>query len=178
MKVNLPYILAIFAAVIFTWLLHEFTHWAVSQILGYETIMTLNGTHPVEDNYVGMRGIIVSAAGPLVTVIQAMIVYFYFKLITWNKYLYPFLFTAFYMRLLAAGMNVIHLNDEGRISEAWGLGTYTISIIVSILLFLMVLSAIRVYKITWKFQLVTILMIIFFSSVLILADQAWQIRIL
>jgi len=84
--------------VIFTWLIHEFAHWLTSELLGYKSIMQINGTFYAEgENPKDWHKIVVSAFGPFVTFLQGLIVFLYLKSRSWNKYLYPILFIAFYM---------------------------------------------------------------------------------
>ena len=178
-KITIKYIIAGIFAVIFTWIIHEFAHWLTSELFGYETIMKLNGTSTVTgENPTYMHKNIISASGPIVTIIQGLIIFLLLKSQNWNKYLYPFLFTAFYMRFLAGLMNFINPNDEGRISAFLEIGTFTLPIIVSGILFFMVYKTSRKYKLNWKFQLWTITIIMVASSVLILSDQYFRIRII
>ncbi len=178
-KITLKYVLAITGAVIFTWLIHEFSHWLASISLGYDSIMRLNSvSYLAGENPTEWHRIIVSAAGPIVTILQAIVAFLFLKSQKWNKYIYPLLFTAFYMRFVAAQMNLINPNDEGRISAFLGIGTYTLPMIVSVFLFLLVYAISRKYKLDWKFQLVTVLLVMISSSVLILSDQFFGIRIL
>jgi len=178
-KINGKYILAGIVAVIFTWIIHEFTHWFTSELFGYETIMRLNGTSPVEgENPTELQKAIISISAPIITILQALVVFIILKTRDWNKYLYPFLFTAFYMRFLAGIMNFINVNDEGRVSQYLGIGTFTLSIIVSGLLFYMVYKISKKYSLNWKFQLGTYLIILVVSSILILSDQFFGIKII
>ena len=178
-KINGKYILAGIVAVIFTWVIHEFTHWFTSELLGYETIMRLNGTSPVAgENPTELHMAIISISAPIVTILQGLVIFMILKTRDWNKYLYPFLFTAFYMRFLAGLMNFINVNDEGRVSQYLGIGTFTMTIIISGLLFYTVYKISKKYSLTWKFQLTTYLTVMFASSFLILYDQFFGFRIL
>lgn len=179
-KVSALYLVSIVFAVIFTWLLHEFAHWTVSEWLGYDTILSLNGTYPAAGEYdkAPWHYLAVSAAGPLITLLQAVAVFGHLRFNEWVKYLYPLLFTPFYMRLLAAIMNFINLNDEGRISVHFGLGTFTLPILVSAILLLTVFVTSRYHRLRPRLQVTTILTIMVVSSILILADQFFTIRIL
>ncbi len=178
-RISLKYILAGILAVVFTWTIHEFGHWLTSELLGYKSIMSLNGGSFVngENPTVNHKNII-SALGPIITIIQGFIAFLFLVSQNWNKYLYLFLFTAFYMRFLAGLMNFINLNDEGRISAFLGIGKFTISIIVSGLLFFMVYKISKKFRLNWKFQLWTTIIIMIASSILILSDQFFGIRIL
>jgi len=177
--INWPYLGLIFATVLGTWLIHEFAHWAMGEALGYSSTMRLNSTSfLVGEEPTAAERTIISAAGPLITIIQALVIFFILKARQWNKYLYPILFTAFYMRGLAGIMNLIQTNDEGRISEYLGLGTYTIPIMVGGLLFYWVIVISKRHKLSWQFQLSTTLLVILASSILILSDQFFKIQLI
>lgn len=178
-KITVKYILVGILAVFLTWIIHEFAHWLTSELLGYETIMRLNGTSAVQgENTTDLHKVIISISGPIVTILQGLIIFMLLKLKGWNKYLYPFLFIAFYMRFLAGLMNLIMANDEARVGQFLGIGTFTLSIIVSGLLFFMVYKTSIKYKLNWKFQLWSTIITMVTSSILILSDQFFGIRIL
>lgn len=177
-KITFKYILACLAAVIFTWFIPEFAHWFSSSLLGYEAMMYLNKVSPVDgQNHLAWHETLISAAGPIITIVQGALVFFFLKG-NWNKFLYPLLFTAFYMRFLAGVVNFNNPNDEGRISIYFELGLFTLPILVSALLFFMVYKISKKHQLNWKFQTATTFAVIVFSSILIIADQFLQIRIL
>lgn len=166
-------------AVIFTWCIHEFAHWGTYKLFGFDAFMSFNKA--------GVRGselpnttqqLLGTAAGPLITILQAMIAYLILMRKGWNKYLYPFVFIPFYMRLLAGIMNVISPNDEGFISQHFGLGLFTVSILISLVLFWLVYKVSKKYQLTAKFHLWTTLLVMLFSSLVIMGDQFLRIRLL
>jgi len=176
-KITSKYVLASALAVLFTWFIHEFTHWITSESLGYESIMRINSVTPLAGQEVAdLHKIYISASGPLITIIQAIIV-FIVLLKRWKKLIYPLLFTPLYMRIMAGGMNFIKPNDEGRISEFFGIGLYTLSFIVSAFLFFLVYKISKKYDLHRKFIIWTTLLVMIFSSILILSDQIIKIRI-
>lgn len=178
-KITTKYIFAGVLVVFFTWLSHEFAHWLTSEQLGYHATMRINSTSFLKgENPSEWHQTIVSAAGPILTLLQGLVICLILVKGNWNKYLYLFLFTAFYMRFLAGLMNFINLNDEGRISEYFGLGTFTLPILVSSILFFMVYKVSRKWRLNWKFQIATILVVMIASSALVLGDQAYVIRII
>jgi hypothetical protein len=175
---NFKYVLATLVAVIFTWILHEFSHWTAGELLGNDMVMTLNGCYPKSGQYLENRhATIVSAAGPIVTLIQAIVFYFLLKVKS-EKLLFPFLLTCLYMRFLAGVMNFINPNDEGRISTDLGLGLFTLSILMVGVLFYLTYAASKAKGFRVKFVVSTILLIMLFSSVIILSDQALGVKIL
>ena len=178
-KITFKYLIACMGAVLLTWLIHEFTHWITAESLGYDSILRLNSVSPATGHqWRGLHNVYVSATGPLITIIQAVLAFVLFVNKGWIKTLYPFLFTPLYMRLLAGGMNFIKPNDEGRISEYFGLGVFTLSIVVCLFLLFLVYKISKSYQLSWKFNGWTIIIIMFASSLLILGDQILNIRIL
>ncbi|WP_276167138.1 hypothetical protein [Zobellia alginiliquefaciens] len=178
-KITLKYILAGILAVIFTWVIHEFTHWFTSESLGYESIMRLNSVSAIDgQERMEWHKILISASGPIVTIFQAILIFIILRTKGWHKYIYPALFVPLYMRLLAGLMNFIKPNDEGRIGEVLGIGLFTLSIIVSGLLFFMVFKISKKYELNWKFNFWTTIITMVVSSILILSDQFFGIRIL
>ncbi len=177
-QISIQYIFITLAVVLFTWLLHEFSHWFMGVLLGYDMAFTLNSAYPIQGSYDEQwHQNLISAAGPFVTLAQAIICFF--LLVRRPVYkLFPFLFVPFYMRLLASGMNFINLNDEGRISHDMGIGTFTIPLVVTSVLFLLVLIISRKWALSKKFIIWTTVLVMLFSSVIILADQAYGLRIL
>tara|TARA_R110002073_G_scaffold128999_5_gene275217 strand:+ start:16007 stop:16561 length:555 start_codon:yes stop_codon:yes gene_type:complete len=180
-NITFKYIITALLAVFGTWIIHEFAHWAMAELLGYESTMRLNSTNFVKGQEVrGWHRQLVSAAGPIITMIQVVIVFLLLKK-NWSKSLYLLLFVGFYMRLLASIMNAVNPsspNDEGRISEYFGIGLYTIPILVSVFLFYLVFKISKQYHIPKKFQIVTYLIATLFIALLILSDQYFKIRII
>jgi len=178
-KITIKYILAIVVAVLFTWIIHELAHWITYKFLGYESLMTLNSVSVVNNqNPTISHSIMISITGPLITIFQAVVVYSLLKFKKWNSYLYPFLLTPFYMRFLAGLINFINPNDEGRISEYLGIGLFTISIIVSSFLFFLVYNISKKYHLKFKFQMITVIVIMVVSSFIIISDQYFKIQVL
>lgn len=178
-KITLKFIASTIIVVFLTFFIHEFAHWLTSEYLGYETIMRLNGVSPVPGQHsTDLHNIITSAAGPVITIIQGLLAFVFLKFRQWNKYVYAFLFTALFMRSLAGIMNFIMLNDEGRISEYLKLGTFTLPLIVSGILFYMVFKTTAKYKLKWKFLLSLSLLLAINVTALIFFDQYFKIRIL
>jgi hypothetical protein len=178
-KISFKYILLVFGAVLFTWLFHEFGHWISYKLMGFEPYLSFNK--------VGIRGndlpnttqqLLGTAAGPIITLLQAIVAYYILIKKGWNKYLYPFLFIPFYMRLLAGIMNVMSPNDEGVISQHFGLGLFTISIMMSLVLFWLVYKVSKKYQLTPKFHLFNTLLVMLFSSLVILSDQFFRLELI
>lgn len=165
------FIVASVVAVFVTFLLHEFSHWLTGEWLGNEMTMSFNSASPKQGIYAGSQDFFwVSLAGPVVTLLQALIVSF---LMMKRKFLflYPFLIAPLVMRILAGVMNAINPNDEGRVSLALGLGLYTVPILMCVMLLILV----RKVSVQWNFKKTfnggTVVLIIVFESILIMGDQ-------
>ena len=172
------YTLITLLAVVFTWLFHEFMHWLTGEALGNEMVMTINSGYPESRQYVSSwHATVVSAAGPVATLVQAIVIYSLVKT-RYNLVLFPFLLTCLYMRTIAGFLNFINPNDEGRVGVDLGVGKFTLSILVVAFLFYLTYKAISNNGISRKIVIITTLVVMFLSSVLVLFDQAVKITIL
>jgi hypothetical protein len=177
-KISFKYILVALMAVLITWVIHELAHWCTGELLGNQMVMTLNTAYPKAGKYSEeWHSTIISAAGPAITLIQALGFYFLLKRSSSNL-LFPFLLTCLYMRSLAGVMNFINLNDEGRISKDLGLGSFVLPFLVFGILFYLVYSTTTTKEYRANFIAISVLLIMLFSSILILSDQAWKMIIL
>ena len=177
-KIDKEYV-AVFAIALFlSWILHELAHWTVGEYLGNKMVMTLNSGYPLSGQYSqDWHYQIVSAAGPVFTLGEALLV---FVLMMQRKriLLYPFIFICFYMRFFATIISFRNPNDEARISTALGIGKFTLPIIMSCILFALVYKVSKAYRLDTKFNLANLGLTILFSSVIILTDMYFKIRLL
>lgn len=177
-KIDTKYVMVFGIAVFFSWIFHEFAHWAVGEYLGYKMRMTLNSSYPVYGEYSkDLHYQIISAAGPVFTLCEAILV---FILMMRKKLLllYPFIFSCFYMRLFATIISILNPNDEARISYAIGIGKFTLPLIMTGILFLLVHKISTVYKFDNKFNLANLGLVILFSSIIILTDMCFKIKVI
>jgi len=166
---------AVLLAVAISWFTHELAHWCMAKALGYSPIMTMNTVSIGDETYTRpWHAMIVSAAGPVITIIQAILVYWWLSVKGWQRWLYPYLLLALYTRFLAGVFNVFNLNDEGRIGHALGIGDYTLSILVSGFLFWLVWKSTKQHKPGWRFISYSLFLIMVFGSIVILGDNAWK----
>jgi hypothetical protein len=177
-SITLRYVLFVAIVVLATWIIHEFAHWATGEYLGYDMGLTLNTAYPLSHNFkFSIDYQFISIAGPLVTIIEAIIVFLLLKKRR-NAYLFAILLTCFYMRLVAMGLSFINPNDEARVSEFAGLGKFTLPVIVNIFLFYLVYNIVKQHRFKTSFIAITFALIILFSSIIILSDQYFKIRLL
>jgi hypothetical protein len=126
----LRFIVLFFLAGITTFILHEGAHWLTGELLGYNMWVNINSAGLAEGEYQsGAHAQIVSISGPIFTVLQGVIA---FVIVRKSKSLiaFTFLFSALMMRFIAGLMSFIIPNDEARVSEYLGLGTWTLHILV------------------------------------------------
>ena len=140
-KVLLKLLLLFIPVAYGSFLFHEFGHWIVGGILGYDMRYSLNAVWPKAGNYTyEIHGLFVNIGGVVFTIllsIVGLLIIEKYQLI----YMYPL---VFYQMLMRLGTNVfasVSMQDEGKISTSLNLGTYTVSILVILLLFLIVLKA-------------------------------------
>jgi hypothetical protein len=174
--VDTNYFIITAAAVLLTWILHEFAHWTAGTLLGYDMVMTLNTGYSLTSAEEGHNQII-DAAGPAITLLQALSIFMLMRRYP-NKLLYGFLFACLYCRLLATAMSLLNLNDEARISKFFGIGTFTLPLIISAILLLLVYKTSQQYGFNKKFNLINTGLVMLFSSIIILADQFFHIQLL
>ncbi len=134
----------------FSYLFHEFGHWVVGELLGNNMIYSLNYVFPKGGHYLNeSHNLYVSIGGPAFTIILAVV-----SLLLVEKYstiyFYPILFFQFVLRFFSLVFGGFSQQDEARISAVMGLGTYTVGIIVLLILFLIVIRASYKLKIDLK----------------------------
>jgi hypothetical protein len=169
------FILYTVLAVVVTFVVHEFTHWTMGEILGNEMRMTLNTGYPIAGKYnQDWHYPVVSAVGPLITLVQAITVFFLIKQYS-NRNFYPFLFTCFYLELLSGIMTFRKPNDLGRIGDYLNIGLFTLPILFISIHAILLVKTSRRENYSRRFILTTLLLIILFSSIWILTNQKYKV---
>lgn len=77
--------------------------------------------------------VLITAAGPAVTLLQGLVA----LALVWARrsaVAWAFLFWAAFMRLMATAISLWNPNDEARLSEHFGLGTWTLPVVVTLVL--------------------------------------------
>ena len=177
-KINFKYILMIFIAVSASTIFHELAHWSIGEILGNKMTATLNATNPISGELLHeWHRNYITLAGPLFTVLQAIL--FYYLITKYQKIeLYPFILFPFVMRLAAGLANFLNPNDEGRIGLSLGIGLFTISIFVCSILFALVYKTSKVFKIALKFNIINFMFCCLFLLLLVFIDAKFKIIII
>jgi len=163
---------------VFSFVIHEFSHWVTGELLGYDMRMTLNKAYPLSGAFKETwHYTLVSAIGPVITLIQSFCAFSIIKN-THNKQFYPFLFSSFYLEFLSGVMNFRNANDLGRISETFGLGLFTIPIIIVLIHSFLLVKTTRREKYSRKFILFTFLLVLVVSSLWILVNNRFHVVLL
>lgn len=138
----------VFIAGFITFALHEGGHWLAANLLGYDAYFSLNsaGTRSV---VTPADEAIISGAGPAVTVVQALIAVALVQA-RGSAAAWVFLFWAAFMRLMATVISLFNPNDEARISDWLGWGPWTLPVIVTAGLFVLLAVGVRRLNVSWK----------------------------
>ncbi|MDY0990401.1 hypothetical protein SOM12_23435 [Flavobacterium sp. CFBP9031] len=177
-KIDLKYILIILIVVFLSTLFHELAHWCTGEILGNKMTASLNSVNLVSGEYKNeWNRNVVTAAGPLFTILQAIVTY-----ILLNKYpkkeLYPFLLFTLVMRFWAGLANLLGPNDEGRLGLSFGIGLLTISFIVCSFLFFLIYKSSKKHHFGLKFNLISFLLCSLFLIALSFINEYFKIKII
>ena len=148
MKLKAPFYLWFVLAFLITNLLHESGHWLMGAALGMELKFGLNGVRYLSPTEPWQRAL-ADGAGPLVTIVQAIIAYVMVKRSASLK-AFAFLYAAAFMRMVAGLVSVRHPTDEARLSMYLGLGTWTLPVLVAAGLIVLALRGSKRFKLTWK----------------------------
>lgn len=141
--IDLKLILLFIPVAYVSYLFHEFGHWSVGELLGNEMVISLNNAAPRSGHYLSSSdGLYVSSGGPAFTILLALL-----ALLVIEKYktiyAYPVLFFQFFCRFFSIVFGGFSNQDEARIAFLAGVGTYTVAIVVLLVLLLIVWRASR-----------------------------------
>lgn len=165
------YFMLVIAAVV-TFAVHEVAHWIAGVALGHDMVIKLNGVAGAPGVVLPARdAFIVTAAGPVVTVLQALVA---FALVRSRGVLlaYPFLFAAWFMRFAAAFVSLFHPNDEARMSLQLGLGQWLLPIVTVLLLLLLTWSGARRLRLGWTTNTASYVLCSLLFAAIVFGDAA------
>ncbi|HZW16236.1 MAG TPA: hypothetical protein VFF66_08280 [Brevundimonas sp.] len=138
----------VFIAGFVTFALHEGGHWLAAELLGHDGYFSLNRAGA--RNAVGATDmLIITAAGPAVTVAQGLIALALVQA-RGSAAAWVFLFWAAFMRFMATVISLWNPNDEARLSQQFGLGTWTLPVAVTLGLFVLLAIGSRRLALGWK----------------------------
>ncbi len=176
-KIDLKYILLIFISVFASTILHEIAHWSMGEVLGNKMIATLNGTYPSGNYLHEWHRNYVTMAGPIFTILQAILCYFF--ILKYKRIeLYPFLFFPFVFRVAAGLANLAGPNDEGRFGISLGIGLFAVSIVVCSFLFYLVFKTSKRLNIRLKINIISFFLCVLFLLLLTFMDHKFQLRLM
>lgn len=139
--------IAMFAVMLATFLVHEAAHGLAGAAFGYDMEVGSNHARPVEGAAAADHATLISAAGPAVTALGAILV----LISGWRMLLaFQIVLAAFLMRLLASAVSVMNPNDEMRISMSLGWHPWALPVSVTAFLFLAMLLVAAGARPGWK----------------------------
>ena len=147
----------------------------MGELLGYDMVMTLNTGYPKASRWNTMEDyMIVGAVGPIITLITSGTIFLLIRF-EGSKYWFTLLFSCFYLELLSGVLNFRHANDLGRISQYFNIGLFTLSVLFVSIHGWLLYSTILNKKYSRAFVVQTLLWILLFSSIWIMANQKFKI---
>ena len=150
MKLNARFYLWLVLAFLISNLIHEGGHWLMGAALGVEMEFGLNVVRYLSPTTDWQRAL-ADASGPLVTIVQGIVAYVIVQR-TGSLKAFAFLYVAAFMRLVAGLVSVMHPNDEARLSMYFGLGKWTLPVLVAAGLILLAVKGSKRLGLTWKDQ--------------------------
>lgn len=159
------------AAGVLTFAVHEAAHWLTGTLLGYEMMLSPNqvrATTPMP----GVHAALTDAAGPAVTVLTALVA-FAGVVSRRSRVAFAFLYSAAFMRLLAAAVSLFNPNDEARLSVYLGLGRWTLPIVVAGGLIGLTWIAAARLKLSWRDHLLCYVIASLVAALVVGADPLW-----
>ena len=150
MKLNTRFYLWLLLAFLISNLIHEGAHWLMGAALGFEMRFGLNAVTYLSAAQDWQRAL-ADGAGPLVTIVQGIVAY---VVVMRNGSIkaFAFLYAAAFMRLVAGLVSVMHPNDEARLSIYFGLGKWTLPVLVAAGLILLAYKGSKRLGLSWKDQ--------------------------
>ncbi len=149
-KVDLKLILLFIPVAYFSYLFHEFGHWTIGEIIGNSMTFSLNNVSPQSGQYIeSNHSLWVSLGGPVFTIILAYIFLLIIKIYK-AIWAYPFVFFQFFCRFFSIIFGEFSIQDEAKVSAIIGIGKYTISISVILLLLFLVWRGSYILKLNYK----------------------------
>jgi len=154
-----------------SYLFHEFGHWLVGELLGNRMTYSLNGVSPVSGHYINSgQAIPVIMGGPVFTILLSFIFLLIiekFKTI----YAYPFVLFQVFSRFFSLVFGGFTLQDEAKASAITGAGSYTVAIVVLVVLFAFAWRGSYVLKLNFKTNWYLITVCVFCELLVIATDK-------
>lgn len=161
-----------FLAAVLTWGIHEFAHWLMGRLLGYEMWITFNQVGLAQGSYeTDLHQILVAMAGPIVTWLQAIVALFLIYR-THDLWPYSFLFLPLWKRILAMGISFLsNPNDEASVSLLLGWPMWVVPAISVIFLLTLTYFGSRKLRVGWKGNVISYIMASIVSAIVVFSDS-------
>ncbi len=170
-RLGKSFYLWLLGAGLLTFAAHEAAHWLAGSALGYDMILSPNRVRAT----VAMapaHAAVTDAAGPAITLLTALAA-FAVVVGRGSRVAFAFLYSAAFMRLLAAVVSVFNPNDEARLSNYLGFGMWTLPVLVAGGLIVLTWLAATRLKLSWKDNLLCYLVASLTVSLVVGIDQLW-----
>jgi hypothetical protein len=133
-QLGLKFFLLFIPAAYGSYLIHEFGHWAVGELLGNQMAYSLNYVWPEHGHYLhAVDDLYVSLAGPAFSILQSLCALLVIE--KWRAvYAYPFAFFPMFSRFFSLALGGFGKQDEARISVILGLWEYAVAAVVLVTL--------------------------------------------
>jgi hypothetical protein len=151
MKLKLSFFPLLVLVFFVTNLVHESFHWLMGAALGFDMRFGLNTVRYLSPTEPWQRAL-ADAAGPFVTVLQAVIAYA-LLLRSAAPAAFAFLYAATFMRVVAGLVSFLLPNDEARVSLFLGMGKWTLPVLVAGALLILAVRGSKRLQLGWKDQL-------------------------
>ncbi|CAN7596258.1 hypothetical protein [Massilia sp. LjRoot122] len=142
-----PWLVVVF---FITNLLHESAHWLMGAALGFEMRFGLNAVRYLTPAEPWQR-MLADISGPAYTILQGLVAYVLVRRSA-SSTAFAFLYAAAFSRLTAGLVSFLHPNDEARVSLYFGLGKWTLPVLVAGGLIALVVAASKRLGLGWKDQ--------------------------
>jgi hypothetical protein len=169
MKLKAPFYLWFVLVFLITNLIHEAGHWLMAAALGMDPRFGLNGVKYLAAQS-DLQRALADAAGPLVTIVQGIVAYMVVQRSASIK-AFAFLYAAAFMRMVASLVSLMYPNDEARLSMVFGLGKWTLPVLVAMALIVLAIQGSRRLGLTWKDHLVCYLVASLATSAIVGLDR-------
>lgn len=149
-QINWKVMIAFIPIAFLTFLFHELGHWTFGEVLGNDMTISLNNSAPRNGYFIDDSDALWSAmGGPVFTLIQALL-FLLLTGITKSVYAFSIAFFAAFSRFYSLVFGGIKLQDEARISAMLEWNTFSVPIIVLILLLVILWQSTRIMKLSIK----------------------------
>ncbi len=169
MKLKPAFFLVLVLVFFVTNLLHESAHWLAGAAFGFDMQFGLNAVRYLSPTEPWQR-MVTDAAGPVYTILQGVLAWVLVRRGA-STTAFAFLYAAMFSRLTAGLVSVLHPNDEARVSLYFGLGKWTLPVLVAAGLLALVVAASRRLGLTWKDQLLCYLVASLAMSAIVGLDR-------